>query len=166
MLRTIAREMDKVSFPKKEEDLLKYLSVKYSMPENLVTRWLDAYGEETTEKILADFLTERPLTIRCRTYLNSKEEIVKSLENQGVEVTPAPYLPYAYGISGFNHILALDAFIKGQIVVQDVSSMLVAEVANPKKGDYVIECVRGTGEAKAFTWVTKWKATELWMPGM
>lgn len=52
VLRTIAREMDKVSFPKKEEDLLKYLSVKYSMPENLVTRWLDAYGEETTEKIL------------------------------------------------------------------------------------------------------------------
>ena len=45
--------------------------------------------KETTEKILADFLTERPLTIRCRTYLNSKEEIVKSLENQGVEVTPA-----------------------------------------------------------------------------
>lgn len=145
VLRTIAREMDKVSFPKKEEDLLKYLSVKYSMPENLVTRWLDAYGEEITEKILADFLTERPLTIRCRTYLNSKEEIVKSLENQGVEVTPAPYLPYAYGISGFNHILALDAFIKGQIVVQDVSSMLVAEVANPKKGDYVIDVCAAPG---------------------
>ena len=145
VLRTIAREMDKVSFPKKEEDLLKYLSVKYSMPENLVTRWLDAYGEETTEKILADFLTERPLTIRCRTYLNSKEEIVKSLENQGVEVTPAPYLPYAYGISGFNHILALDAFIKGQIVVQDVSSMLVAEVADPQKGDYVIDMCAAPG---------------------
>lgn len=93
----------------------------------------------------ADFLTERPLTIRCRTYLNSKEEIVKSLENQGVEVTPAPYLPYAYGISGFNHILALDAFIKGQIVVQDVSSMLVAEVANPKKGDYVIDVCAAPG---------------------
>ena len=28
VLRTIARDMDKVSFPKKEEDLLKILSVK------------------------------------------------------------------------------------------------------------------------------------------
>ena len=145
VLRTIAREMDQVEFPKKEDDLLKYLSVKYSMPETLVTRWLDAYGEETTEKILADFLTEHPLTIRCRTYLNSKEEIVKSLESQGVEVHPAPYLPYAYGISGYNHILALDAFIKGQIVVQDVSSMLVAEVAAPKKGDYVIDVCAAPG---------------------
>ena len=136
VLRTIAREMDQVRFPQKEDDLLKYLSVKYSMPEVLVTRWLEAYGEETTEKILADFLTEHPLTIRCRTYLNSKEEIIKSLESQGVHVAPAPYLPYAYSISEFNHILALDAFVKGKIVVQDVSSMLVAEVADPKKGDY------------------------------
>ena len=38
-------------------------------------RWLEAYGEETTEKILKDFLEEKPLTVRCRTYLNSQEAI-------------------------------------------------------------------------------------------
>ena len=145
VLRTIAREMDQVRFPQKEDDLLKYLSVKYSMPEVLVTRWLEAYGEETTEKILADFLMEHPLTIRCRTYLNSKEEVIKSLESQGVHVAPAPYLPYAYSISEFNHILALDAFIKGKIVVQDVSSMMVAEAASPKKGDYIIDMCAAPG---------------------
>ncbi len=63
----------------------------------------------------------------------------------GVHVAPAPYLPYAYSISEFNHILALDAFIKGKIVVQDVSSMLVAEVADPKKGDYVIDVCAAPG---------------------
>ena len=78
-------------------------------------------------------------------YLNSKEEIIKSLESQGVHVAPAPYLSYAYSISEFNHILALDAFIKGKIVVQDVSSMLVAEVADPKKGDYVIDVCAAPG---------------------
>ena len=88
---------------------------------------------------------EHPLTIRCRTYLNSKEEVIKSLESQGVHVAPAPYLPYAYSISEFNHILALDAYIKGKIVVQDVSSMLVAEVADPKKGDYVIDVCAAPG---------------------
>lgn len=54
--------------------------------------------------------------------------------DQGVEVKPAPYLPYAYEISNYNHILALDAFIQGKIQVQDVSSMLVAEIADPQKG--------------------------------
>ena len=58
---------------------------------------------------------------------------------------PAPYLPYAYKISNYNHILALDAFIQGKIQVQDVSSMLVAEIADPQKGDYVIDMCAAPG---------------------
>lgn len=145
VLRTIAREMDQVKFPSREENLVRSLSVEYSMPEQLVERWLEAYGEETTEKILKDFLEEKPLTVRCRTYLNSQEAIVKSLIDQGVKVEPAPYLPYACHISGFDHILALDAFINGKILVQDVSSMLVAEAADPQKGDYVIDVCAAPG---------------------
>ena len=82
------------------------------------------------------------MTVRCRTYLNSVVKICESLKNQGVKVEQAPYLPYAKRISGYNHILALDAFIQGKMVVQDVSSMLVAEIANPQKGDYVIDMYR------------------------
>ena len=145
VLRTVARELKDFQYPPREENLIRYLSVKYSMPEPLVIRWLGDYGEEKTEKILADFLTEKPLTVRCRTYRSSKEEICRSLTDQGVEVRDAPYLPYAIEISGYNHILALDAFIKGKIQVQDVSSMLVAEAADPKRGDYVIDLCAAPG---------------------
>ncbi len=145
VLRTIGREGKALSCPPREEDPVRYLSVKYSMPEVLVTRWLNDYGEETTEKILADFLEDKPLTVRFRTGLYSPETIQASLEEQGVEVKPAPYLPYARYISGYNHILALDAFIRGQIQVQDVSSMLAAEVAAPRKGDYVIDLCAAPG---------------------
>ena len=69
----------------------------------------------------------------------------KSLEDQGVTVEQAPYLPYAFRISGYNHILTLDAFRSGRIQVQDVSSMLVAEAAAPKKGDYVIDLCAAPG---------------------
>ena len=95
--------------------------------------------------MLADFLEEKPLTVRCRTYLNSVEDTCASLRSQGVTVEQAPYLPYAKRISNFNHILALDAFIQGKIQVQDVSSMLVAEIADPKKGDYVIDLCAAPG---------------------
>lgn len=145
VLRTIAREQNNIKLPSREENLVQYFSVKYSMPETLVTRWLGDYGEETTEKILQDFLREKPLTVRFRTHKYSEEEICQSLRNQGVELKRAPYLPYAYEISGYNHILALDAFIQGKIQVQDVSSMLVAEVADPKKGDYVIDLCAAPG---------------------
>ena len=119
--------------------------MKYSMPEYLVNKWIDAYGVKTTEKILEDFLTERPLTVRCRTHRASKKAIVTSLRSQGVTVEQAPYLPYALKISDYNHILTLDAFLQGQILVQDVSSMMVAEVASPKKGDYIIDMCAAPG---------------------
>lgn len=145
VLRTIAREYKNLELPSREQDLVRFLSVKYSMPENLVNRWLEAYGEEKTEMILAEFLKEKPVTVRCRIHKYPQEEIYRSLTEQGVKVTPAPYLSYAYEISDYNHILALDAFIQGKIQVQDVSSMLVAEVADPKKGDYIIDMCAAPG---------------------
>ena len=69
---------------------MRHLSVRYSMPETLVNRWLEDYGEERTEKILTAFLEEKPITVRCRTHKYSQEEIYQSLVNQGVEVKPAP----------------------------------------------------------------------------
>ena len=114
VLRTVIRQAEQLEYPPRERNLVRYLSVRYSMPETLVLRWLNDYGEQTTEKMLADFLEEKPLTIRCRTYLNSVEDTCASLRSQGVTVEPAPYLPYARRISNFNHILALDAFIQGR----------------------------------------------------
>ena len=145
VLRTIARQQDELEYPSRKVNLVRHLSVRYSMPEPLVLRWLNDYGEEITEKMLADFLKEKPVTVRCRTYLNSVEETCESLRNQGVKVEPAPYLPYAFKISEYNHILALDAFIQGKIVAQDVSSMLVSEIANPQKGDYIIDMCAAPG---------------------
>ena len=73
------------------------------------------------------------------------KDTCESLKNQCVKVEPSPYLPYALRISDYNHILALDAFIQGKIIVQDVSSMLVGEIANPKKGDYIIDMCAAPG---------------------
>ena len=145
VLRTIARRQQEVVFPKREEDETAYLSVRYSMPERLTKQWLKAYGFDITKKMLKSFLEDKPTTIRCRQYQNSQEETLQSLREQGVEVRKAPYLDYAYYISGYNHILTLDAFREGRIQVQDVSSMLVAEVAAPRKSFYVIDLCAAPG---------------------
>ena len=145
VLRTIAREIGDLELPSREENEVRYLSVKYSMPEYLVEKWKAAYGVKTTERILEDFLTERPITVRCRTHKASLREIVTSLKSQGVTVEQAPYLPYALKISDYNHILTLETFLQGKILVQDVSSMLVAEAASPKKGDHIIDMCAAPG---------------------
>ena len=95
--------------------------------------------------MLEDFLRDRETTVRCRSCSDSPEQVMESLRSQGVKVSPAPYLPYACRISGYDHLYALDAFVEGKIMVQDVSSMLAAQAAAPKKGDYVIDLCAAPG---------------------
>ncbi len=145
VLRTLSRDLDTVGYPSRQEDPVRSLSVEYSIPEELVERWLTDFGEEKTEKILADFLKEREITVRCRGYSDSPESVMESMRAQGVTVSPAPYLPYACRISGYDHLYALDAFVEGRIMVQDVSSMLAAQAAAPQKGNYIIDMCAAPG---------------------
>ena len=145
VLRNAVRNMSGTEFPSVDADPVHALSVRYSMPERLVSRWIDDYGIETAEKMMADFLKEKPVTVRCRKTGILQERIVRSLEEQGVKVQKAPYLPYAFRISGYNHLLMLDAFREGKIVVQDVSSMLAAECCAPEKSNYIIDVCAAPG---------------------
>ncbi len=147
VLRTIARQAGEVKYPPKS-DPVAYLSAQYSMPEYLVKKWVEAYGGDITREMLKSFLRESPTTIRCVQNHNAQEKILESLRKQRVKVEKAPYLDYAFYISGYDHVMMLDAFWSGKIYVQDVSSMLVTEIAQPKRGDYVIDlCAAPGGKA-------------------
>ena len=74
-----------------------------------------------------------------------QELTVNSLRGQGATVEQAPYLPYAFYLSDYSHLEGLKSFVMGRFVVQDVSSMLVTEAADPKPGDYVIDLCAAPG---------------------
>ncbi|NCB91623.1 MAG: 16S rRNA (cytosine(967)-C(5))-methyltransferase RsmB [Clostridia bacterium] len=145
VLRTISREKESIRYPERETNLSEYLSIYYSMPLWMIERWLGEYGVEVTEKMLKDSLADRPTTIRCQLYRMDPELTVDSLRRQGAHLEPAPYLPYAWYLSEYSHLAGLKSFVMGRFVVQDVSSMLVAEAAAPKKGDYVIDLCSAPG---------------------
>ena len=63
VLRNIARNLGEVKLPSEKEPV-RYLSVRYSMPEWMVKEWLTIYGREQTETMLAAFCKKAPLTIR------------------------------------------------------------------------------------------------------
>ena len=145
VLRAAARGMAEVSYPKAEDNPLEYLSIRYSMPQWILKSWIDQFGFGDVEKICASFQTERPTTVRIRTQNASREEIISSLASEGVTVEQHPYLDYALKISGYNYLQALTAFREGWIYVQDVSSMLVCEIAAPNWGDYCIDVCAAPG---------------------
>lgn len=147
VLRNIERNLDNITYPD-ETNLLEYLSVKYSMPEWILNQWLAQYDRATVETMLADFQKEKPTTIRCNLNQMSKEQLMKELKAEGVQVEEHPYLPYALMISGYDYLGDLKAFQQGAFYVQDISSMLVAHIAEPKEGDNVIDvCAAPGGKA-------------------
>ena len=174
VLRNIERNLDNITYPD-ETNLLEYLSVKYSMPEWILEKWLAQYDRATVETMLADFQKEKPTTIRLNQNVMTKEELVESLEKQGVHVGNHPYLADALWISSYDYLADLDSFQKGAFHVQDISSMLVAHLANPKEGDIVIdvcaapggkalhiaELLRGTGHVEARD-LTDYKVNLIW----
>lgn len=147
VLRNIERNLDQVTYPPKN-DTMQYLSVKYSMPEWILKLWLGIYPRETVEGILKAFLLEKPTTIRCNLSKNSVEELKEKLRAEQVTVEEQGYVPYALCISGYNYLGELSSFREGCFSVQDISSMLVCEIAGAKAGDRVIDvCAAPGGKA-------------------
>ncbi len=141
VLRNIARNLDSLTYP---DDL----SIKYSMPEWILNQWLSEYDKDTVETMLKAFLEDGPTTIRCNLNQMTKEELVESLKSEGVHVENHPYLPYALWIKGYDYLADLTSFQDGGFYIQDISSMLVSHIADPKEGDNVIDvCAAPGGKA-------------------
>ena len=145
VLRSIARGLDEVKYP---EEGAQALSVRYSCPEWIVRLWQKYYEDDVIEAMLTDFQTEKPTAVRCCLNRVRPEELVRRLEEEGVKAEAHPYLPYAFLISGYDHLEGLQSFREGLFTVQDVSSMLVGELSGVKAGDYVIDvCAAPGGKA-------------------
>lgn len=144
VLRNIARNISQIDYPDRG-DILTYLSVMYSMPEWIVADWLQIYGEETVEQMLQAFLKKEPLSIRPNLERTTPEELKKRLERHGITVTKAEWPDYALRIDNYNYLGAIPEFKEGLFQVQDVSSMVVVEAAEPGEGSLCIDVCAAPG---------------------
>lgn len=145
VLRNIARKKEEISYPNPEKEPLLFLSVTYSTPEWLIKFLLAQYSYDIVETILQSSQKEKELSIRCNQTLITPQNLKKMLEKEGVVVKDSPYLEYAFLISGYDHLEALASFREGYFTVQDVSSMLVCEVAGIGEKDFVVDVCAAPG---------------------
>ncbi len=147
VLRNISRNKGRLPLPDEDREPVRYLSVKYSMPEWLVKLWLDEYGRKITEILLEGLLKIHPVSLRFRTSLSDagRRECLKRLEEQGMTLTPGGYLPYCFFLEHVDNIRRLPGYEEGSFTVQDVSSALAVESAGLKAGDFVIDVCAAPG---------------------
>jgi 16S rRNA (cytosine967-C5)-methyltransferase len=145
VLRRTDRERDELQLPiPSEAD--EALSLKYSHPRWLVARWIERLGEQDTERLLALNNAEAPIVIRP--YGIVREQLEAMLEEAGVHVAEAPFVPESIAISGGTTFTELGAFKKGLFFVQDPAATLVTEYAAIPSGVTVADlCAAPGGKA-------------------
>ncbi len=145
VLRSICRGKDQVEFPKATDGESSYLSVKYSVPEELISYLLKTYDGKTLEQILAAGESPRETTIRVNTAKISVDAFAKKLQEEKITVAKGHYNPTSLIISDYDYIRRVPGFHDGLFVVQDESSSLAVLAAGIKDGDTVLDMCAAPG---------------------
>lgn len=147
VLRSLSRGKEQIAYPNEEKEPLSYLSVMYSMPQWIVSMWMEMYGREETKQMLKGLLRGRPLTIRLRENLSEEERktCLSKMKEQGTDYKQHEMLPYAYELTGVDSVARLYGYEEGLFAVQDIGSMLVAELADIRPDMLVVDVCSAPG---------------------
>lgn len=123
------------------------LSVKYSVPENLINMWKKQYGEDVLNEFLPCINDKPPLfAIPNKKFVNS-DELLYELECDGI-------LGEAYDefvlIENANDLTDSKAFKNGLFYIEDLSSFNCANALDALGDDLVLDMCSAPG-GKAFT---------------
>lgn len=133
-----------------ENEKLKYLSVKYSCPESLISMWQKAYGEENTEKILENALEAPETVIRVNILLTTVEELIDILAQEGIQAHKGQVENSLVIDKTGGEIDKIPSFKKGFFHVQDIASQLCVKALGARENERVIDMCSAPG-GKAFT---------------
>lgn len=138
LLRELLREKDSISLP--QGDSLQALSLRFSVPEPLISMWVQAYSKPVTEKLLASFEEKSKTYVRLNT--------LRAEDLPGAKAYSA--LPGAYCFSEGGNPAETEAFAQGLYHVQDLSSQYLCAILNPQKDELVMDVCAAPG-GKSFT---------------
>lgn len=145
VLRQIVRKKDTFKLPNREDDPIRFLSLKYSFEEALINLLLESYDIEIVENILEVSNEEAPLTIRVNKNIITVDKLKTLFDEEGIKYKPGCWLDEALRISDYNQIAKIKGFSEGLFQIQDESSMLVAKIGVEETTKKVIDICGAPG---------------------
>jgi 16S rRNA (cytosine967-C5)-methyltransferase len=144
VLRQYLRDKAYVTLPAREDDEVKYLSVKYSSAEWIVKLWLERYGSEAAETLLAAGNETPDFVIRVNRLKARREDVLSRLTAKGYDARAGERAPQALIVKGAN-LLGGRMYKSGLFSVQEESSQIAVEVVDPKPGETIIDVCAAPG---------------------
>lgn len=152
ILREFLRRREKGAveavFPDENDDRVKYLSVKYSFPEEFCKRFIEIYGYERTGRILDIFNCPPRLTLRINTLKISREDYADLLDSKGIEYKLSEDLACGIVLENIS-FSALPGFDEGYFFIQDEASQICVEAIDAREGQLMIDACSCPG-SKSF----------------
>lgn len=149
ILRTFARHGKQLPLPDRATDPTRWLAVRYSFCEPLCKRFVEVYGAERTESLLAAFGTVPTLTLRTNTLRISREELTERLRQRGIHAVPTAHSRTGIHVTDRIPPTALYGFAEGLFFIQDEASQLCTEALDAHAGMTVLDCCACPG-SKSF----------------
>lgn len=143
-LRTPLRDIENLLM---EGEKIHYLSVKYSHPMWLITFFLKDYSFEQVENILIENNKIKDDAIRINTIRSNKDEVKQLLKKDNIDFEDIDIVQNGLIIK--KSVIDTDMFKLGFATVQDISSQMVSEIANPKPGSIIIDLCAAPGGKSA-----------------
>ena len=120
ILRSISRAETKCDLSK-IKDKTKLLSVKYSVPEDIIKLWLDSYGEKVTTHMLNSVDGRPPLYARVNTLLTDEDTLIENLREENI-IAEKSILENVITLKNTGSVENIKAFQYGEFYIQDLSS--------------------------------------------
>jgi 16S rRNA (cytosine967-C5)-methyltransferase len=145
VLRNLLREPSQPPQRESFETGDDYLGTRYSLPNWLVRRWSDAFGEGV--EAICDAVNASPRhAIVVNTVKASREAVCAELSEADVEASPSALVAESLVIDGGGAATrALERNAQGRWWIQSESSAAVVDVLNPQPGEAILDVCSGRG---------------------
>ncbi len=149
-LRNLIRDRDagELKDPVRGENVARYLSIMYSIPETLVARLIAAYGEEEAEKIVAFKPEEHWENVRPN-LMEMDDAAFEAYMTEKGWTWEKGTAAHAYRLLKAGDLAGSEDFIAGKYSIQGESSMLAAQAVCAKPGMHIVDACAAPGGKSA-----------------
>ncbi|MHB8383162.1 MAG: 16S rRNA (cytosine(967)-C(5))-methyltransferase RsmB [Candidatus Binataceae bacterium] len=142
IMRRATRE--KIAMPAREPDPARYLAIAYSHPRWLVERFIEWFGADDAERLMAADNEAAPNVIRLNLARGSRAEIIERLSADGFQMGSGGRVLETIVLASAARFDS-DSYRAGLFVAQAESSQLVARMLAPRAGTVILDLAAAPG---------------------
>ncbi|MBN1664722.1 MAG: 16S rRNA (cytosine(967)-C(5))-methyltransferase RsmB [Deltaproteobacteria bacterium] len=146
VLRNAIRRTGEIAYPDGKESPALFISVFHSHPLWLVEKWIRLFGFEHTAMLCHANNEVPPAAVRVNRIKITREAVVRELGEEKIEAVPASYSPDGLILTTPSKpIRETRSYQNGHVQMQDEASQMIARLADPRRGDRILDLCAGTG---------------------